>query len=157
MKEHSKLYNEPLDQRSSAGYMTNFTARLFARAIDRRLKPLGLASGQLPVFFALSAQPTLSQKALAQAASLEQPTMAATLSRMERDGLVAKVPDPKDRRSALYSLTPLAMEKVAQISAAVNAVNSEAMSGLNADERAGYLDVMAKVAGTLEASLVRED
>lgn len=157
MEEHSKLYNEVLDQRASAGYMTNFTARLFARAIDRRLKSLGLASGQLPVFFALSARPTLSQKALAQAASIEQPTMAATLSRMERDGLVTKEPNPEDRRSTQYSLTPMAMEKVAQISAAVQAVNSEALADLNAEERAAYLTMMAKVAGALDASLTRHE
>jgi MarR family transcriptional regulator, transcriptional regulator for hemolysin len=157
MKEHSKLYTEPLDHRASAGYMTNCTARLFARAIDRRLKPLGLASGQLPVFFALSASAALSQKALARAATIEQPTMAATLARMERDGLVRKEPDPKDRRSALYSLTPMAVKNTAQIRAAVETVNAEALSGLDKHERAALLAILEKVAGTLEASLAAQD
>ena len=42
-----------LERGRSAGYLVNWAARLFARAIDRRLKPLGVSSGQLPVFFAL--------------------------------------------------------------------------------------------------------
>ncbi|WP_216073103.1 MarR family transcriptional regulator, partial [Acinetobacter nosocomialis] len=63
--------------------MTNWAARLFARAIDRRLKLIGVSSGHLPVFFALGDGSALSQKALTEAAAIEQPTMAATLTRME--------------------------------------------------------------------------
>ncbi|MFD1532387.1 winged helix DNA-binding protein [Pseudonocardia aurantiaca] len=34
--------------------------------------------------------------------------MASTLARMERDGLVERVPDPHDRRRSLVHLTPRA-------------------------------------------------
>lgn len=142
-----------LDASQSAGYLTNWAARLFARAIDRRLKPLGVSSGQLPVLFALSAGAALSQRQLALAAATEQPTMAATLTRMERDRLLVKRPNPRDGRSMLYSLSPEALEKTADIRAAVDAVNREALMGLKENERASYLAIMAKVIGALEASL----
>lgn len=157
MKEDSKLYNLPLDRRRSAGYMTNWAARLFARAIDRRLKPLGVSSGQLPVFFALDAGAALSQMQLTRAAATEQPTMAATLARMERDGLLVKRPNPDDGRSALYSLSPKGLEKAGPIRAAVEATNAEALSGLEEEERAAYLAIMAKLVDTLEASLSPSD
>lgn len=142
-----------LDASQSAGYLTNWAARLFARAIDRRLKPLGVSSGQLPVLFALSAGAALSQRQLALAAATEQPTMAATLTRMERDRLLVKRPNPRDGRSMLYSLSPEALEKTADIRAAVDTVNREALMGLKENERASYLAIMAKVIGALEASL----
>lgn len=142
-----------LDASQSAGYLTNWAARLFARAIDRRLKPLGVSSGQLPVLFALSSGAALSQRQLALAAATEQPTMAATLTRMERDRLLVKRPNPRDGRSMLYSLSPEALEKTADIRAAVDAVNREALLGLKENERASYLAIMAKVIGALEASL----
>ncbi|MBN9060602.1 MAG: MarR family transcriptional regulator, partial [Rhizobiales bacterium] len=113
-----------LQRSRSAGYMTNWAARLFARAIDRRLKPLGISSGQLPVFFALGGGAALSQRALTEVAAIEQPTMAATLARMERDGLVEKRPDPDDRRSTLVSLTPAAMEKARAVREAIDGVNA---------------------------------
>jgi len=144
-----------LEASESAGYMTNWAARLFARAIDRRLKPLGVSSGQLPVLFALSAGAALSQRQLALAAATEQPTMAATLTRMERDGLLVKRPNPRDGRSMLYSLSPEALKKTTDIRAAVDAVNREALMGLEENERATYLAMMAKVIGALEASLER--
>lgn len=142
-----------LNRLESAGYMTNWASRLFARAIDQRLRPIGLASGQLPVLFALDANPAMSQKQLAQAAAIEQPTMAATLSRMERDGLIGKRRDPKDARSMLYSLTPLAMEKAAQVRAAIKEVNEVAMGRLEEKEHAAYLALLEKIVGALETSL----
>ncbi len=134
----------------SSGYMTNWAARMFARAIDQKLKPLGLSSAYMPVIFALARGDALSQRALTEAAAIEQPTMAATLKRMERDGLVAKRPDPDDRRSSFYSLTPKGLELTEAVRAAGHAVNDAAMEGLSDDERAAYLALLGKVIANLE-------
>lgn len=133
----------------SAGYMTNWAARLFARAIDRRLKPLGLSSAHMPVMFALGDGREMSQKALAQAAAIEQPTMAATLVRMERDGLVQRRPDPGDRRAMLFSLTPQAAEKADAVHAAAVEVNARALSALAPQEREAFLGMLARVVAGL--------
>lgn len=134
----------------SSGYMTNWAARMFARAIDQKLKPLGLSSAYMPVIFALARGDALSQRSLTEAAAIEQPTMAATLKRMERDGLVAKRPDPDDRRSSFYSLTPKGLELTEAVRAAGHAVNDTAMEGLSDDERAAYLALLGKVVANLE-------
>src|SRR5262245_11783396 len=126
---------ENLRRESSVGYMTNWAARLFARAIDRRLRRNGISSGQVPIFFALGEGASLSQKALVEIAEIEQPTMAATLTRMERDGLIARRPDPNDRRSSLISLTPAAQEKLAFVRDAVRSVNEAAMRDFSPSER----------------------
>lgn len=143
---------------NSPGYMTNLAARLFARAIDRRLKPLGLASGQLPVFFALGAEDhdraakpaELSQKQLTEIAEIEQPTMAATLSRMERDGLIMRRTDPADRRSALIALTPAARQKLPAVLAAIQAVNAAAMADMTVDEQAMFTRLLGLAASGLQ-------
>jgi len=148
MKEDSKLYK--YERERSAGYMTNWAARLFYRAIDRKLKPLGLAPGHLAMFFALSNGEALSQKALTDFAAIEQPTMAATLARMERDGLIQRVPDPADRRSMLISLTPGALEKVPAVFDAIFTVNGEALANLSEAERETFLSLLQRVVATLE-------
>lgn len=141
------------ERKNSCGYMTNWAARLFARAIDRELKEIGVSSGQMPVFFALGDGAAMPQKALAAAAAIEQPTMAATLSRMERAGLVERRPDPRDGRSQLVALTPVAMEKAARACQAAAAVNAAALAGLGEEERARFLDMLARVVAALERSL----
>eukprot|EP01035_Chromulina_nebulosa_P012954 gene12954-17251_t len=71
---------------TSAGYLTNWAARLLTRSLERRLA--GGGAGQMPVFFALIDGVAQTQADLARDAAVEQPTMANTLQRMERDGLV---------------------------------------------------------------------
>ncbi len=119
----------------SLGYLMHWGARLLRRLADRRLKAIGLSTAHLPVINALIDNPALSQKALAEIASIEQPTMAATLARMERDRLVERRPDPDDKRGALYSLTPATRRKIGAIRRAVEEVNREALSGLPETQR----------------------
>ncbi len=145
-----------LDRRKSAGYMTNWAARLFAKAIDRRLHEVGVSSGHLPVFFALADGTPRPQRALAAAAAVEQPTMAATLARMERDRLIQRKPDPDDARSALISLTPLAAKKLAAIQGAVASVNAAAMAGLPAADQERFLQTLGRVIDNLDAALAEE-
>jgi DNA-binding MarR family transcriptional regulator len=133
----------------SAGYLTNWAGRLFVRAIERRLA--GGNAGPMPVFFALADGGKLSQRDLARWASVEQPTMANTLNRMERDGLIARTPDPADGRSALIALTRLGRQRANEALGAGKEVNGIALSALSAAEREQWFGLMRRVIGALEA------
>lgn len=144
MNIDSKPYKwQPREQ--SLGYMINWAARLFAREMDDALRPFGLMSGQLPVFFALADGKPLAQRDLAQLAAVEQSTMAKTLARMERDGLIQRTPDPKDRRSAFISLSPLAEERLPDIAAAVAAINARSHAALVGEDSAHLLELLRRV------------
>lgn len=133
---------------TSAGYLTNWAARLFARAIERRLA--GGNSGPMPVFFALQDGGAMTQKQLAQLAAVEQPTMANTLNRMERDGLVARTPNPNDRRSAQVSLTPLGRERAGAAFVSAIEVNGIATDTLKPEEREVFYGMMRRIIAALE-------
>jgi MarR family transcriptional regulator, transcriptional regulator for hemolysin len=138
----------PYDRTTSAGYLTNWAARLFARALERRFD--GTCSGPMPVFFALQDGGAMSQKELAQSAAVEQPTMAATLSRMERDGLIVRTPDPDDGRSAKVALTALGRRRAEAAFKVAAVVNAVAMDALEPEERGAFLDMMRRVVAALE-------
>lgn len=133
----------------SAGYLVNWAGRLFVRAIERRLA--GGNAGPMPVFFALADGGTMSQTGLARWASVEQPTMASTLNRMERDGLISRTPDPADRRSALISLSRLGRQRAGQALAAAQEVNGLALKGFKPAERELLFELLRRVAANLEA------
>lgn len=139
------------DRHASLGYMTNLVGRLLVREIDGHLAPEGLSVGHLPVFFALASDAALTQRDLANAAQVEQPTMAATLARMERDGLIERRANPDDGRSALISLSALGRSKLAAVHAATSTVNARAAERLNADERQQLMALLHRVADTLSA------
>ena len=75
--------------------------------------------------------------------------MAATLSRMERDGLIMRTADPADGRSSLISLTPKARDQLAAVETAVNETNAIALSGLTPAERKQFFVLMGKIVGAL--------
>lgn len=134
-----------LMRQESAGYMTNRAARLFARAIDERLAQLGLSSGQMPVLLTLADGSETSQKDLAAAAAVEQPTMAATLARMQRDGLLTRRRDPGDGRSSLFALTPETRAKVQDVIASAMEINEKALAPLTREERVLYIDMLSRI------------
>src|ERR1700761_7153335 len=68
-------------------YLIGRAGRLLARRGDRRFGDMGLAFAQVPVLGSLRNGEALSQAELAKLVQIEQPTMAALLGRMERDGL----------------------------------------------------------------------
>lgn len=136
------------DRKTSAGYLTNWAARLFARALERRI--IGSSSGPMPVFFALQDGSALSQKELVQLAAVEQPTMAATLNRMERDGLIVRTPDPTDGRSSRVSLTPLGRQRAEAAFKIAVEVNAIATGALEPEERELFYDMIRRVIAVLE-------
>jgi DNA-binding MarR family transcriptional regulator len=142
----------PRPRDRTAGYLTNLAGRLFVRALAQRLDAIGLSIGHMPVFAALGGGGAMTQKDLAAKAVVEQPTMAATLARMERDGLVARLPNPQDARSALVSLTPAALAKVKELDAAIADVNKVATATLTRSERAEYPRLIGKIIAALEAA-----
>lgn len=137
----------------SLGYLINLAARLLTRLADRRLYPLGVAAGQIPVFVALATDGPASQKSLAQAAAIEQPTMTATLSRMERDGLVLRKPNPIDGRSTIISLTADMTDRADAIFQAISAINEDAMRTLPEADREALLAALRIVIAQLEIAL----
>ena len=115
------------------------------------MRPLGFGMSQLPVLHALADGGSRTQKELAQWARVEQPTMAEMLARMERDGLIVRLPDPADRRSALISLTPLGRKSAKEALAAAMQTNELGLSVFSSTERAQFLDMLRRLIAVLDA------
>ena len=129
----------------SAGYLLNHIARQFALLLHERLKPLGIAPAQFPILLELWQQDGQSQQALVERAELSQATIANTLARMERDGLICREPNPDDARSRLIYLSDSARSLETAAVAAAAEINREALAALNDDEQTAFLDMAARV------------
>ena len=76
-------------------------------------------------------------------------TMANTLKRMERDGLIERLPHPEDRRAQQNWLTERAKALQKPATAAARAQNEAALSDLSDDEREAFLDLTTKIVDTM--------
>ncbi|MCC5948529.1 MAG: winged helix-turn-helix transcriptional regulator [Nitriliruptoraceae bacterium] len=149
---------EPLDATGgtlftevSLGYLVNRLAREFVAAVQQRLAPHGVQPGQLPTLLQLYEREGRTQSELARTVGVEQPTMASTLRRMERDGLVERTPDPDDGRRALVGLTASARAREAAIRAELDQVNAVATAGLDDAEVQALVRTLDAITASLAA------
>jgi len=136
----------------SAGFLTNHMARLFAHGLARRIEPLGLAPAQFMILLELWEKDGRTQKELVQLLDVEQATIANTLARMERDGLVKRKPNEADGRSQLIYMTARAKSLKEPAITAAHAQNTLALGELSKDEISQFLDLIRRVIARMKAS-----
>ena len=140
----------PFDKTRSAGFLANHMARLFAKGLQQNIKPLGLAPAQFMTLLALWEKDGLTQRELVERLDVEQATMANTLTRMERDGLIERRAHPEDGRSQSIHLTPKAVALCEPATSAARAVNGVALGDLSEEERLLFLDLTRRVIDALK-------
>jgi DNA-binding MarR family transcriptional regulator len=146
-----------LPPESSPGYLVNHLSRLLARALRERIAPYGVVPGQFAQLLALYESDGVTQAELCARVQIEQPTMANTLARMERDGLITRTPDPVDQRRSLVWLTPHARQLEPDLVAAAQAVNAVATRGLADDQITVFRAVLNAAIANLEATGTHRD
>lgn len=144
------MADDDWDPLAHPGHYFSRIARGLTRVGDARLRELGVATAQLPVLTALKDGAQLSQTELARWAKVEQPTMAQMLSRMERDGLIKRQPDPNDKRSSLISLTEKAHDALPAGRAVLRQGNVDMTKGLSTEEVATLVALLRRVLSNIE-------
>ena len=139
------------NRETSVGYVANHLARLLEKNLAQAIRPLGLTPGQFPVLLALWERDGQSQKALVGITDVEQATMANTLARMERDGLIRREADPQDNRSRLVFLTERARALEPEATAVAEAIYARACEGLSSGQQEAMLSAMRVLIATLSA------
>ncbi len=135
---------------TSAGYLINDLARRFAGALQTRIKPMGLSTGVFPIMVQLWEEDGLTQAELVRRIGIEQATMANTLARMQRNGLIDRRPSRADGRAHEVRLTEKGQKLEAPAIEAALTVNASALSGLSPDERAQFLELLSKTIATFD-------
>jgi MarR family transcriptional regulator, transcriptional regulator for hemolysin len=79
--------------------------------------------------------------------------MAEAWSCVLKEGLLQRQPYPEDRRSVVYSLIPVAMEKTGAMVRIVKTVNGMAIAALMEGERAEFMRLLSKISETMKAAL----
>lgn len=120
-----------MKREESLGYVVNHVARQMAHALYDAIAPYGVVPGQFAQLLALYERDHITQQELCEIVDIEQPTMANTLNRMERDGLIERVEHPTDRRKQLIVLTRRARELESELVAAAQSVNEMATRRLS--------------------------
>jgi len=116
------------------GLAVNTLGRCIVWSLAQRTVQHGVLPGAYPVIAWLMHFQEATQAELSRLIGIEQPTMAITLRRMERDGIIERSPDPNHGRKSLVKLTARGRRLTDVISAAARDVQKVASEGLTTAE-----------------------
>ena len=136
----------------SLGYQIGLLGRLYDRRLQDVLKDYGVAPGQFAPLVMLFEQDGLTQAELCRRINVEQPTMANTLQRMERDGLIRRKSDTADKRRTLVHLTPRAREMQSRVMESARAVSNQTVKGLSVGDQDDMFRLVARMVENLKGS-----
>ena len=135
---------------NSAEYLVNNLARLLVEMLRKRVAPLGLVPGQFPALLALWEKEGQTQKELLSMLDIEQATLANTLTRMERDGLIIRKNHPADARARTIHVTERGFSIRDEAYRSVVQINEEILVDLSDAEAKAFLGYMRRVIGRIK-------
>ena len=121
-----------------------------ARVVQGDLARHGLSSGRFAVLMILQrrcvgSESSLGPAELADAAGVSRATMTGLIDTLERDGLVTREPDPKDRRMMNVCLTRQAQETLQDVMPDHFKRMAWLMAPLSEQERQTLLQLLGKI------------
>jgi len=128
--------------------------RLYSRALGNRLAPYGVSPGYLSVLQVLWEGDGLIQRDLRSRLDIEQATLSNTLKRMERDGLILRTPDPKDRRHHTITLTPQGKSVQRLVHESIQDLRKTVNQGLTVNDRRYFNRIIRQMTSHLEDDLL---
>jgi DNA-binding MarR family transcriptional regulator len=130
-----------------------FAGRLLERALAATAAENGLSMEEGDILFTLrrSGEPRMSPSRLSQWLFVTSGTMTGRLDRLERRGLIGRLPNPTDRRGMDVELTPEGRKLADELVTAHVQNEERMMSGLTPSERRTLEKLMRKLLAHLEA------
>jgi DNA-binding MarR family transcriptional regulator len=109
--------------------------------LARDLADLGLSAGEVNALARLDAPLTVAQ--LQTATGQRASTLTGILDRLERQGLVERIANPRDRRSFLITLTKKGAKAAARVQRAFAELEDEAFGSVSKRSVRGFFEVVA--------------
>lgn len=124
-----------LDLKDSIGTLIFLTAKSMESVAEYEIKnKLGLTSSQWKIILALNSFDGLSQRELADRIYVDGSTLVPVIDKMEKNGLLERKPDSKDRRHNRLYLTKKSESVVDSIVEIVLQLRKTLYKGLSKDE-----------------------
>jgi len=121
-------------------------AALWRVSLDERLRPWDMSQATWRTLLLLrQTEQDYNQTTLASRLGVETPTLVRLLDRMERLGLVRRVPDPQDRRQKYVRITDQGMQLAGELEGEVASMRDVMLAGIPEEELVVGLRVLEAI------------
>ena len=130
------------------------TARLWRRRYDREVRAQlpGMTGARCAVLIELAQHEGVNQAALAQILDIRPITLVRLLDRLEAAGLIARMPDPQDRRAHVLSLTAKALPIIEDIYDLTRKTYNDLQLGISKAEASQLRTLLRRIRSNLAAA-----
>jgi DNA-binding MarR family transcriptional regulator len=137
--------------RDALGFALVRTFRGVNRAHNRALRPFGLSAEQAHVLIALWLEGPMKVGELQRLLALSSATLTGAIDRMEKAGLVRRVPDPDDRRAFRVEPARIEARRRRAVEDTLEETEERCFSTLTGAERRKLYELLGKIMAGLSA------
>lgn len=133
------------DPHSQLIFLLSEVTWLVRRDFHARARQMKATQTQTKALLVIARREGLTQSSLAQRLEVQPMTVARMIDRMQRAGLVKRVPRPDDRRAVGLYLTPKARPVLQKVMTIAGAVRERAIAGLSNDDKTKLEMLLQKI------------
>lgn len=126
-------------------YLFKHAERLMADLHIQALAPFDIHARDLGVLLAIDRSESASQQQIAENLGVDRTTMVAIIDTLETKGIIARRPDPEDRRRNIVELTQPGQTLLRQATAASDLAEAELLAPLNRQEGEQLRTLLARI------------
>ena len=126
-------------------FLVGRISRRLNKVTKESISSYGLTTSQFFMLIALYEENGILMSKLAKKVALDKATLTGIIDRLERDGLVERKNDPRDRRATRVYLTPKAEAMREELLNIYHENNSKFLSVLSPDEKIIFERVVEKL------------
>ncbi|MFW5784893.1 MAG: MarR family winged helix-turn-helix transcriptional regulator [Chitinispirillaceae bacterium] len=130
----------------SMGVLVSMIHRLGSVFLNDALAGWNVGAGQHAFLLALADNEGITQDGLAKIFRVDKATVARGLSKLESQGYVVRVSDPRDRRSYLIEVTQKGKELCPEIRSILDTWENHLTCGLSGTEKEQFRKLLFRVA-----------
>jgi MarR family transcriptional regulator for hemolysin len=146
------------DDPCSIGRLLQETARLWRLRCDRELRQIpGMTRARCAVLIQLAQHQGVNQAALAQILDIRSITLVRLLDRLEAAGLIARMPDPDDRRAHVLALTAKALPIIEYIYDLTRKTYDDLQLGISNAEANQLRALLCRIRSNLAAARLNDE
>lgn len=133
------------------GFITNTTMKFVSEDFNRRLEAKGSTRIQwIALYFLNEENKSISQKELATLMNIKDSSLARLVDRMERDGLINRVENPKDKRVKFLELTNDGRNKIEILLPEGKYFSDLLLEDITEEERVTFYRVLDKMSNNIK-------
>jgi DNA-binding MarR family transcriptional regulator len=143
--EPTAEHGPPPELTDRLGYLLKHAQARLAQLTAEALVPYGISGRELAVLLVLAGQEPASQHEAARRLGIDRTTMVAFVDTLEGKGLVARRPDPNDRRRNVVALTTTGHETLRRASHASSEAERRFLTPLTTSAARNLRQALAKL------------